>query len=210
MNQENQQSLDPRINRLFADGDAEVAPKPTLDQLPTFEVFLQIKEGKPFEHAGIVHAPDEDLAFVFAKEQYSRRGNTCTGMFVIPTQEVLITEVLAGNESVYDHLPTSAKIYAPEQSYEVFHLKKRGKQQVHKGRVVAVSSEDALHKAKELYYEHPCPNIWIAPTSAVSFSFEADKVIWSTLHEKKYREAIAYKAGDKLAKFKAEQALING
>jgi len=199
------QSLDPRIQRMFEQGDVPIAPKQMLDQLPTYEVFMQIKEGKPYEHAGIVHASDEDLAFVFAKEQYSRRGNTCTGMFVLPSASVYVSEVLGGSESVYDTLKNVPLQPVEGESFEIFHLKKRGKQHIHKGKVLAKSVSEALLEAKEMYYESPCPNVWVTPSSSILFLSEKDKMIWNTLHEKKYRDAIAYKAGDKLARYKAEQ-----
>jgi len=205
MNQPADQSLDPRVNRMFEQGDVPIEPKAQLDQLPTYEVFYQLKEGKPFEHVGIVHAPDEDLAFVFAKEKYSRRGNTCTGMFVLPTEAVFVTDFLLGSDSVYDHLDSQAETEGEEVSYEIFHLKKRGKQHIHKGKVLASSFQSALRRSKEVYFENPCPNVWVAPTASVLFLSADDKMIWNTLHEKKYRDAIAYKAGDKLARFKMEQ-----
>lgn len=57
-------SLDPRIERL---PELAVAPQPKgpLDQFGSFEVFVQPKEGKPFQHEGIVHAPDLELAYEF-------------------------------------------------------------------------------------------------------------------------------------------------
>ena len=79
------------MNRL---GLAETAPavaKPALDQFETYEVFHQKKEGAPFVYVGPVHAPEADLAFLFAKEQYSRRF-ACTGMWVVPTSAITVTE----------------------------------------------------------------------------------------------------------------------
>ena len=44
-------SLDPRVNRLPLVGTpGEISPKAPLDQLGTFEVFVQPKEGKPDEN----------------------------------------------------------------------------------------------------------------------------------------------------------------
>jgi len=75
-------SIDPRINRLsLRERQRNAFDSPPLDQLPTYEVFVQLKEGKVFEHAGIVHAATSDMAFLFAKEQYSRR-YTCSGMWM--------------------------------------------------------------------------------------------------------------------------------
>ena len=80
-------SLDPRVNRLPQIN--EVSPKAPLDQFGTFEVFVQPKEGKPFQHEGIVHAPNIELAWVLAKETFTRRF-TCTSLYVVDTREVFV------------------------------------------------------------------------------------------------------------------------
>ncbi|HEY0769431.1 MAG TPA: hypothetical protein VGD31_03795, partial [Sphingobacteriaceae bacterium] len=60
-------SLDPRVNRLPKIGvPGEISPKAPLDQFGTFEVFVQPKEGKPFQHEGPVHAPNLEMAYVLA------------------------------------------------------------------------------------------------------------------------------------------------
>lgn len=84
-------SLDPRINRWnLREQQTANFDSPPLDQLPTYEVFIQLKENKAFEHVGIVHAATPDMAFLFAKEQFSRR-YTCTGMWVVPSDRVWAT-----------------------------------------------------------------------------------------------------------------------
>ena len=59
------ESLDPRVNRLYLPNDFEqpMPGKELLDQLETYEAFVQMKENKPFEHVGIVHAPNEEILF---------------------------------------------------------------------------------------------------------------------------------------------------
>ena len=196
------ESLDPRITRwqIKAEGTSS---KQDLDQLVTFEVFLQMREGKAFEHAGIVHGPNLDMAFVFAKEQYSRR-YTCTGMWVVATSDLLVTPYTDLEENVYDLINVDTSDEAQSlQSFEVFHLMKRGKQHKHVGQVEAHSPSQALLKAKEKYNDgSPVLNIWVGPSAKFYFSAEQDKVIWSTLKEKKHREVISYKAADKLNAYK--------
>ena len=41
--------------------------------LPIWEVFLQPKTGAPFQHAGNLHATDEEMALQNARELYTRR-----------------------------------------------------------------------------------------------------------------------------------------
>jgi ring-1,2-phenylacetyl-CoA epoxidase subunit PaaB len=80
------QSLDPRVNRLdlteVRDGNQQ-----TSTHLVTWEVFHQDKRGKQPVHAGVVHAPSPEMALMFAKEQYGRRGKT-TNVWVAKTSDI--------------------------------------------------------------------------------------------------------------------------
>jgi ring-1,2-phenylacetyl-CoA epoxidase subunit PaaB len=78
-------SLDPRIKRLNLDSENELSP--TNSHLVTWEVFHQEKKGKQPIHAGIVHASSPELALVYAKEQYARRGKT-TNLWVVKSSDV--------------------------------------------------------------------------------------------------------------------------
>ncbi|AHM62557.1 phenylacetic acid degradation b [Flammeovirgaceae bacterium 311] len=198
-------SLDPRISRLQMPADINEQPlqKEALDQLVTFQVFMQKKEGKSFEHTGIVHAPTSELALLYAKEQYSRRF-TCSGMAVAETTNVLASPVTDGGLSVYELLEGPApETDAPAETYEVFHLMKRGKQHEHAGSVEASSVEEAFLKAKDtLAPAKPVLSIWLVRRDDLLTVDEDDKDIWHTLPEKGYRDAVAYKTGDKLKDFK--------
>ena len=79
-------SHDPRMNRLgLPDAPATAAAKDALDQFETYEVFHQKKEGTAYVYVGPVYAPEADVAFLFAKEQYSRRA-ACAGTAGSPTR----------------------------------------------------------------------------------------------------------------------------
>jgi ring-1,2-phenylacetyl-CoA epoxidase subunit PaaB len=199
------QSLDPRINRL---GVHEVTPetlvpKTGLDQFETYEAFLQKREGAKYEHVGPVHAPNEEMAFLFAKEQYSRR-MTCVGLFVVKTDQILTTPFGPNDNSIYDLLPTDNEVVSGDpQVWEVFHLKKRGIQHHHVGSVSAPSAIVALTLAKETYgAERPVVNVWIIPESQIRFTSSEEKAIWDTLKDKKYRDAISYKVQDRIDRYK--------
>ncbi len=199
-------SLDPRINRLqLPDERKEMPLQPTLEQLETYQVFLQLKEGKPYNHVGIVHAADQDVAFLFAKEQFSRR-YTCSGLWIVRTQNVMATATTEGETSIYDQITISSSAEAGGISFEVFHLNKRGKQHAHIGTVVATDYESALAQAKQqLDPGKPVYNAWVIKSSDILKSAEEDRDMWVTLPEKKYREAIDYKGLEKIKKFKEEQ-----
>ena len=201
-------SLDPRVTRLhLPEGTTIDQPKAALDQLETFEVFHQRKEGQPFTYVGPVHAASLDVAFLFGKEQYSRRF-PCTGMWVCATRTVLLTAYTDEAVSVYSTLQLPEPVGVGE-AYEIFHLKKRGKGHAHAGTVTATSPADALAAAKAQWGEVlPCVNVWVVRAADFLRSAEEDKDIWSTTTEKKYRDAIAWKVQDRIERFKQEQATV--
>lgn len=97
-------SLDPRVNRMdFSEGENSTETlKPEVDQWETFQVFTQKRRGDQHEHVGIVHAPNNELALVMAKEQYARRG-VCVNLWVVPTSAVTATEYT--DSDIFDTLP---------------------------------------------------------------------------------------------------------
>lgn len=198
------ESLDPRINRFQVpaewDGDFKKDP---LDQLETYEVFVQAKEGKAYQHEGIVHASDLDLAFLFAKEQYSRR-YTCSGIWVCRSPEVYVSPLTENGNSVYDlEIPADEKS-GEEKTFEIFHLYKRGKQHKHVGSVKATSHKRAIEKAKDSIEEsRPVLNVWVVESSKIYANSSDDVDIWNTLPEKQFRDALAYKGADKIQEYKS-------
>lgn len=210
------QSLDPRVVRLqLPESFLSPYKADKLDQFPTFEVFIKQKENKAFEHAGVIHAPNQELAFLFAKEQYSRRF-TCAGLGVVKTQNIILTPYTENGINLYDLLVEQndlEKLSTPavSEDFEIYHLYKRGKQHTHEFSVKAANYEHAVLKAKQFYdHSKPVLNIWIIKRSDFLFSSDEDKDIWDTLGEKKHREVIAYRAQDKLNKFKEKRSAIKG
>jgi ring-1,2-phenylacetyl-CoA epoxidase subunit PaaB len=194
-------SLDPRVKRLPEVGTSgEQKPKAPLDQLGTYEVFVQPREGKPFQHEGAVHAPDLELAFVLAKETFTRRF-TCSSLYVVDTRQVHVSPMAEGNQNAYDLLPAITEDVKNPQSYEVYHLLKRGKQHIHVGTVQASSPLLAMAEARNQFGAKPVFNLWVIRTSDIRFTSEAEKDLWLTLPEKKFRDASDYKGGDKLKEF---------
>ena len=78
---------------------------------------------------------------------------------------------------------------------------KRGKQHIHAGEVFAKGQEEAFCVASHHFGDKQVFNIWIIQSDNL-FKFEGpDSEIWMTLPDKKFRDAIAYKAGEKLKNF---------
>lgn len=195
-------SLDPRIERL---PELAVAPQPKgpLDQFGSYEVFVQPKEGKPFQHEGIVHAPDLELAYVFAKENFTRRF-TCTSLYVVDTRRVFVSATTEGNQNAYDSVAPEA--LSGSDTYEIYHLLRRGKQHVAAGTVKAGSPLQAMGEAKKLFGDKLVFNIWAILQSDIRYTTPEENDLWNTLPEKRFRDAADYKGGDKLNNFLAKQS----
>lgn len=194
-------SLDPRVNRLPKIGQpGQVEPKAQLDQFGTFEVFVLAKEGKPFQHEGIVHAPNLEMAFVLAKEAFTRRF-TCVSIYVADTRHVYVSAMTEGNTNAYDFINDTEEQSGEKVSFEIYHLPKRGKQHQHAGTVHAVNPQAAMSEAKKLFGSKLVYNVWAIRTSDIRFTSAEEKELWLTLPEKKFRDASDYKGGDKLKEF---------
>jgi ring-1,2-phenylacetyl-CoA epoxidase subunit PaaB len=197
----NVKSLDPRVNRLpKLNLPDTIQPTASLDQLGTFEVFVQPKEGKPFQHEGIVHAPELEMAYVLAKEAFTRRF-TCTSLYVVDTRDVFVSAMTEGNQNAYDLIADAKSEEAEKKQFEIYHLTKRGKQHVHAGTVEGTSPVKAMIAAKQLYGSKTIFNVWAIPTKSIRFTSPEEMDLWNTLPEKKFRDATDYKGGDKLKDF---------
>ena len=191
-------SIDPRVNRLPKVGQpGATKPKASMDQFGTFEVFVQPKEGKPFQHEGIVHAPNLEMAWVLAKETFTRRF-TCISLYVADTRHVFVSPLTEGSKNAYDLIAAPVSPEETGEPYEIFHLVKRGKQHVHAGTFHATSPEKAMARAKKDLGAKPVMNIWALRTADIRFTTQQEKDLWNTLPEKKFRDASAYKGGERL------------
>lgn len=109
-------SLDPRVNRLELEAvdkqpDAVLIPH---DHFQTYQVFHQKKRGDKHVAVGVVHAPSPEMALLFAKEQYGRRGET-VNLWVVNT-----ADVLAMDYDDYDVFATTPeKTYRDPAGYKV-------------------------------------------------------------------------------------------
>lgn len=193
-------SLDPRVNRLPAITES-VSPKVPLDQFGTFEVFVQPKEGKPFQHEGIVHAPNLEMAYVLAKESFTRRF-LCISLYVVDTRDVYVSPMTEGENNSYDFIEDKPEADGAKVSFEIYHLAKRGKQHIQVGTVTANSPQEAIAHAKLKFKTGKVVyNVWAIQSDKIRFTTDEDKDLWITLPEKKFRDASDYKGGDKLKNF---------
>jgi ring-1,2-phenylacetyl-CoA epoxidase subunit PaaB len=105
-------SLDPRISRAdIPDGEVVLNP---MDEFQTYEVFHQKKRGEQHEHVGIVHAPNDEMALLFAKDQYARRGQ-CVNIWVVKSEHMIASSY--DDTDIFDTAPE--KIYREAAGYKV-------------------------------------------------------------------------------------------
>lgn len=139
------------------------------------------------------------MAFVLAKEAFTRRF-TCVSLYVVDTRDVFVSPTTEAEVNAYDAIPEAPGSKNPEP-YEIYHLPKRGKQQVHAGTVSAGSPEQAMWVAKQSLNTKAIFNIWAVRSAAIRRTKPGEADLWQTLPEKKFRDASDYRGGDKLKDF---------
>jgi len=106
-------SLDPRIARVKLSG-GDSSDMENLLHFQTYEVFHQKKRGAQHQHVGIVHAPNADMALLYAKEQYARREQT-SNLWVAPSSCISATEYM--DDDIFATTPE--KLYRNPATYKV-------------------------------------------------------------------------------------------
>lgn len=98
------------------------------------------------------------------------------------------------------------------ETWEVFHIEKRGEHPVHVGSLHAPSADLALVYAKEQYGRRAKSfGIWVVRTADVfTIGGDDDADIFATTPEKTYREASGYRVGTRLTAFKRKMAAEGG
>ena len=109
----NEQSLDPRINRLQL-GDTSPLTIAEGENWNTYEVFHQEKRGAHHEHVGCVRAPGPELALVFAKEQFARR-KKCVNLWVVRSADILAFDI--ADEDMFEN--NADKTYRDASGFKV-------------------------------------------------------------------------------------------
>ncbi|MEN3040383.1 MAG: 1,2-phenylacetyl-CoA epoxidase subunit PaaB [Bacteroidia bacterium] len=106
-------SLDPRIRRAEPElWQLPERPLQPLEHWQTYEVFTLRTRGGHAQHVGSLHAPDDEMALVLAKEQFARR-SPCVAIWVVPTSAILWTR--PEDEDLFQ--PATDKSYREPQGY---------------------------------------------------------------------------------------------
>lgn len=85
------------------------------DQFQQWEVFIQARNGAPYEHAGSLHAADKKMALQNARDIYTRRSEG-RSIWVIPSTAIVSTNV---NDEAEFFDPANDKVYRTPNFYKM-------------------------------------------------------------------------------------------
>tara|TARA_B100000497_G_C7320298_1_gene213864 strand:+ start:169 stop:459 length:291 start_codon:yes stop_codon:yes gene_type:complete len=85
------------------------------DQGILWEVFIQVKAGRPHKHVGSLHAYDKKMAMKSARDLYTRR-NEGNGIWIVKAEDIVSSEAIDG-EAFFD--PSNDKVYRHPTFYKI-------------------------------------------------------------------------------------------
>lgn len=85
------------------------------DQGILWEVFIQVKAGRPYKHIGSLHAYDKVMAMKSARDLYTRR-NEGNGIWIVKSDDIVSSESSDG-EAFFD--PSNDKVYRHPTFYKI-------------------------------------------------------------------------------------------
>ena len=85
------------------------------DQGILWEVFIQVKAGRPFKHVGSLHAYDKTMAMKAARDLYTRR-NEGNGIWIVKAENIISSDI-SDRESFFD--PSNDKVYRHPTFYKI-------------------------------------------------------------------------------------------
>jgi ring-1,2-phenylacetyl-CoA epoxidase subunit PaaB len=110
-------SYDPRVARLHVDNQKENEVVLQVgDNGIAYQVFHQKKRGDQHQHVGIVHAPNAEMALIFAKEQYGRR-QKCVNMWVVASAAILAFST--EDDDMFSMATAPEKVYREAGGFKV-------------------------------------------------------------------------------------------
>ena len=105
---------DPRLKKLDLENVQSFNHVNDMEMWGTYEVFHQKKRGEQHVQVGAVHAPDAEMALVFAKEQFGRRAK-CANIWVVKTADIF--SLGYENEDMFETTPE--KMYREAGGYKL-------------------------------------------------------------------------------------------
>ncbi|MEM7112855.1 MAG: phenylacetic acid degradation protein [Chloroflexota bacterium] len=163
-------------------------------QWPLYEVFIQEKPNKSHHNVGSVHAVDGEMAVLNARTVFGRRP-LCHNMWVAPR-----TAILSRTAEELTNEPLSLSSLSPDDGQQAYYIFQKTTQRramafvVHVGEVTAVSPEQALQAAIDIYSDKPVYVWWVIPTDAINKTEDDDlDAFFAPALDKTYRQPSAYR-----------------
>ena len=85
------------------------------DEWPLYEVFIRTRAGLSHRHAGSVHAADDEMALVNARDTYTRR-NEGVSLWVIRSDQIIASDP---QETAAFFEPAEDKVYRHPTFYDI-------------------------------------------------------------------------------------------
>jgi ring-1,2-phenylacetyl-CoA epoxidase subunit PaaB len=164
-------------------------------QLPRYQVFLQEKDGEPYQDAGSVHAADAEMALQNARDVFVRRPE-CHSLWVVPagaifsrTAQELELEEQAGLKP--ESQPAAGEPESQLERYYVFCKAKSAGTQTLVGEGQAHSARAALEQYRQTQPARRPPFAWwVLPASRVVASQPEDAAsMFAPAFTKPFRQA---------------------
>lgn len=158
-------------------------------QWPRFQVFLQEKIGAPHQDVGSVHAPDQEMALLNARDVFVRRPE-CVSLWVVPARSIFTrTAQELEEQGIGEQVEETREQTAQPETFYVFCKAKNAGTQTLAGDVEAVSPQQALQKAVKIFSGERPPFAWfIFPARLALKSEPADiESMFSPALEKTFR-----------------------
>lgn len=159
-------------------------------QWPRYEVFVQERPERPHQHAGSVHAPDDEIALQNARDVFVRRPE-CTSLWVAPAAAITGATAQALAERSAEGVAAQAD--RGDHAFEVFAKVEQRGTLIHIGQVAASSAEAALAASRHLAAANGALVLWVVPSGRVTRSGENDVApMFAPASTKVYRDQAYY------------------
>ncbi len=164
-------------------------------QWPRYEVFQQARANQPLRNVGSVHAPDDELALLIARDVFVRRPD-CHDLWVVHSDDILsrTAQELETTPPSSEHGSTESS--APSR-FHVFQKRSQAGVETfveYVGEVEADSSMHALAVAIKNWHDKTAYVWWIFPESAVTRNDQEDaNVLFDPAREKPFRHQTHYR-----------------
>lgn len=158
-------------------------------QWPRFEVFEKERPDWPHRNAGAVHAPDDEMALLNARDVFVRRPN-CLSLWVVPTGKIFAKTAQELQEASWQGSSVDSTVSS--EKYLVFQKQTQRATEtyvVHVGEVEARSPQEALRRALETFSHENVFVWWVCPARAVTRSEDSDIAsMFAPANTKLYRQ----------------------